>query len=461
MKTKKGSIIAYLIIIIAVFMMMMLPVVADFMLKLNILPSSINKEQAFQIAEAGINYYQWHLAHFPDDYQDGTGQPGPYVHDYKDFDTQEKIGEFSLEITSPDTGSTIVIIKSTGKVEAQTGLERTITVKYGVPSLAQFAFLSNDVIWIGGNENVGGQLLSNNGVRFDGTGSAPIQSAKETYTCPSSQGPPCPALKPGVWGSAPPSVQSFWQFPVPIVDFASLTSDLAGMKSSAQDNGIYLPPSNKKGYSLVFNADGTVSIYKVKNLRSNPTGWDVEGNAHNEDVDYSARDILPGYDHYALPLNGIIYIEDDIWVEGIVNGRVTVAASVLPYSPSTAPVIYIPNNIVYSAKDGSSVLGLISQKNIVVTYYAPNDLEIDAALIAQNGSCQFFYWPGNIKDNITIYGSIMTFGQWTWTWVNYWGNVVSGYRNTYSNYDSNLLYSPPPNFPISSSGYQMLNWVSD
>ena len=256
-------------------------------------------------------------------------------------------------------------------------------------------------------------------------------------------------------------MQSFWQFPVPIVDFASLTSDLAGMKSSAQDNGIYLPPSNKKGYSLVFNADGTVSIYKVKNLRSNPTGWDVEGNAHNEDVDYSARDILPGYDHYALPLNGIIYIEDDIWVEGIVNGRVTVAASVLPYSPSTAPVIYIPNNIVYSAKDGSSVLGLISQKNIVVTYYAPNDLEIDAALIAQNGSCQFFYWPGNIKDNITIYGSIMTFGQWTWTWVNYWGNVVSGYRNTYSNYDSNLLYSPPPNFPISSSGYQMLNWVSD
>src|SRR3989339_1870160 len=140
---QKGAILTYLIIIIAVFMMVMLPVVADFTQKIQILRSSITREQAFQIAEAGINYYQWHLAHYPNDYQDGTGQPGPYVHDYKDFDTQEKIGEFSLEITSPDTGSTIVIIKSTGKVEAQTGLERTITVKYGVPSLAQFAFLSN------------------------------------------------------------------------------------------------------------------------------------------------------------------------------------------------------------------------------------------------------------------------------------------------------------------------------
>ena len=37
------------------------------------------KEQAFQIAEAGINYYQWHLARYPTDYTDGTTTPGPYV----------------------------------------------------------------------------------------------------------------------------------------------------------------------------------------------------------------------------------------------------------------------------------------------------------------------------------------------------------------------------------------------
>jgi len=41
-----------------------------------------NKLQAFAIAEAGIEYYRWHLAHAPADYQDGTGKAGPYIHNY-------------------------------------------------------------------------------------------------------------------------------------------------------------------------------------------------------------------------------------------------------------------------------------------------------------------------------------------------------------------------------------------
>jgi len=168
------------------------------------------------------------------------------VHDYVDFDTQQKIGEFSLAVTPPPTGSTIVTIQSTGWTNEQPSLKRIITVKYGIPSLAQYAFLSNDVIWIGSNETVGGMLQSNNGVRFDGIGSAPIRSAKETYTCPSSQGSPCPAVKDGVWGAASQYVKNFWQFPVPAIDFSSLTSNLADMKSLAQSSGIYLPPSNKK-----------------------------------------------------------------------------------------------------------------------------------------------------------------------------------------------------------------------
>jgi hypothetical protein len=181
--------------------------------------------------------------------------------------------------------------------------------------------------------------------------------------------------------------------------------------------------------------------------------------AHNEYIDYKTRVLQSTR---ALPTNGIIYIEDKIWVEGTVSGRVLVAAATLPYNPSTAPTIYIPNNIVYAAKDGTNVLGLLAQKDIVVTYHAPSTLEIDAALIAQNGSAQFFYYNGNVKSTLTVYGSIMSFGQWTWTWVSGGiGSVISGYTTTNSNYDSNLLYNPPPGFPLSSSDYQQLNWLSD
>lgn len=463
-KKEKGSLMIYLIIAIAVFIMVMFPVVAVFSGKLKLLRLSIEREQSLQIAEAGINYYQWHLAHFPEDYKDGTENAGPYLHDYIDTDTQQAVGKFSLQITPPLPGSTIITIESTGWLNTKPDIKRTITVKYGVASLAKFAILNNAEIWVYFSPSIfSGQVQSNSGVRFDVAGNAPIFSAKETYTtnCFGFCGT---QTKPGVWGSGDPN---FWQYPVPAVDFSSFTSNLATLKGLADPNGIYLPPSNKQGYSLVFNSNGTVSIYKVKNLRSNPTGWTYDINmnwiTHNEYTDYNNRDFQYTAE---IPENGIIYIEDNVWVEGTVKGRVTVVAAQLPYSSSTAPTIYIPNNIVYLAKDGTNVLGLIGQKDVIPTYYAPNNLEIDAAVISQNSSFQFYYYPGNIKNNLTIYGSIIEFGWWfdNFVWTDGTGNnaeILAGYPNCYYNYDSNLLYGPPPSFPLSSSGYQLLSWESD
>jgi len=457
-KNQRGSLMIYLIVSIFVFTIIIFPVVTIFSAKLKLLRASIDKEEALQIAEAGVNYYQWHLAHFESDYKDGTNTSGPYVHDYIDYDTQQNVGKYSLTITPPSTGSTIVTVQSTGWTNNNPSTKRTITAKFGIPSLAKYAFLSNDVIWIGSSETVNGQLQSNNGIRFDGVGNAPIRSAKSTYYCPSTQGYPCPTTKNGVWGSASSTVQSFWQFSVSAVDFSSITSDMPTMKSNAQSSGIYLPPSNSAGYSLVFNSNGTVSVYKITSLLKNPAGKDTDNQPRKENTDYDRRTLQFTKD---IPQNGMIFSEDNTWVEGIVDGRVTVVAAELPYDSSTAPTIYIPKNIVYKSKDGSDVLGLISQSDVVVTYHAPNDIEIDAAIIAQYGGAQFFYYANNIKDTITIYGTIMTFSQWTWGWVDDYGNTTSGYTTTINNYDGNLLYNPPPSFPVSSAGYQILNWKSD
>lgn len=456
----KGEVLLLLLIVIFIFSATMAPIINWTITTAKLIKTNVYKEQALQIAEAGINYYQWHLAHYPNDFKDGTNASGPYVHNYVDLDTQDILGKYSLTITPPTNGSTVVTISSTGYDINNPNIKRTVTAKYGIPSLAVYSFLSNDVIWIGPAETVNGQMQSNNGIRFDGTGNAPIGSAKSTYTCVSSQGSPCPRTQNGVWGAASQATQSFWQYPVPAVDFSALTSNLATLKSSAQSSGIYLPPSNTNGYSLVFNNTGTVSVYKVTSLTSTPTGWDVNGDAHNEDIDYNNRSLQYTV---AIPSNGIIYIEDDIWVEGTVNGRVMVTAAKLPYVSSTAPNIYIPKNIVYKDKDGTDVLGLLSQHDIVVTYGAPTNLEIDAALIAQNGSAQFFnYQSGNpIKSSITIFGSIMTFGQWTWTWVDGSNHNISGFNTTTDTYDNNLLYAPPPGFPLSAAGYKQLTWTSN
>ena len=457
-----GSILIYAVVIIFIFSIVMVSLLGYAASELRVIRASVNKEQAFQIAEAGVNYYQWHLAHYAADYADGTGQTcnpcGPYVHNYVDKDTNTLIGRYSLTITPPLVGSTVVLIKSIGYTLQNANQQKTISVKYGIPSLAQYAFLTNSDAWIGNTENVSGQFHTNGGLRFDGTGNAPINSAKSTYTCISTFGCSPSATKPGIWGSASQATKNFWNYPVPNVDFSSMTSDLATMKASAQSSGLYLAPSNKQGYSLVFKNNGTVDIYKVTSLANDPTGWDVGGTAHSTSIDYSARSFQS---NSAIPANGLIFIEDKVWVEGIVKGRVMVAAAKLPYNVNTAPSIFISDDITYLAKDGTNSLGLIGQQDVLVTYQAPTDLEINAAIIAQNGSAQRYNYPGNIKNSITLYGTLASYGTWTWSWVDGGGNTTSGYANTYTTYDSNLLYSPPPSFPLSSSGYQQINWTSN
>src|SRR5262245_51718931 len=62
------------------------------------------KSQAFAVAEAGIEYYRWHLSHSPLDFKDGTSSTGPFVHSYLDKNNT-RIGQFELTITPPSTST--------------------------------------------------------------------------------------------------------------------------------------------------------------------------------------------------------------------------------------------------------------------------------------------------------------------------------------------------------------------
>ncbi len=467
-RKQDGFSIVYLTVAIFIFSLVLLSILQYAVTQLKIVRSTANREQAFQIAEAGINYYQWRLAHFPSDYWDGNASttPGPYIHDYTDFDQQTVLGKFEITVIPPAVGSTLVTIQSKGYTVSNPKQIRAITVRYGIPSLAKYGFLTNENVWIGSNESISGQMHANGGIRFDGIGNAPISSAKTTYSCPSWSGSPCPATKPGIWGTAAASTQTFWQYPVPGIIFSSMTSDLNNMKSLATTDGApaYLGPSNNKGYSLVFNANGTVDIYIVKRLTAAPSNtFNVNGKPVSQSIDYdpnpAQRQLI--YNDAPIPAHGIFFLQDHVWVEGTVKGRVTVV-SAIPGATSNYPNVIIPNNILYATGDGSDTLGLIAQGNVLVAYNAPTNLTVNAAMIAQNGSIQVYYYANgvNIKNSITVNGSLATYGLWTWTYVS-GNNVVSGYRNTATNYDGNLLYSPPPSFPLSTDGYQQISWTSD
>lgn len=403
------------------------------------------REMAFQIAEAGVSYYRWHLAHNKTDYKDGTATSGPYVHIYEDKNG-DAIGRFSLNIIPPPIGSSVVTIESTGWLDSQPDSKRTIRVRVGFPSMTDYSMLTNSDIWIGDNEWTHGKFHSNGGVRFDGTGDAPITSGVPTYICKEHHG--CGNQeKPGIWGDGTP--QDMWSFPVPVKDFGVVTVKLSDIYDGAQPSagGIYLSSSGKSGWRIKFRSDAKIDVNKVNSVNCY-NGKDVDSNKFvSYCIDIKTLGTTTTYD---MPTSSYIYVEDNVWVEGVVKGRATIGTAI-------GKSIIINGDLTYYAKDGSHVLGLIAEQNILIPYNSPNNLEIDAAMLAQNGAAKRYFYAGNKRDNLIVYGSVISNGIWTWSWVSGGGPIVSGYTSTTMTYDTNLTYGPPPSFPVGSE-YNLISW---
>ncbi len=475
-----------------------------------------NREQAFQVAEAGIEYYRWHLAHFASDYTDGTTTPQPYVHVFEDAQGQT-IGQFSLTITPPTVGSTLVTVKSTGTLLVDPSISRTIQATLGKPSFAKYAFVANDFMRFGAGTVVNGPIQSNNGVHFDGVANNIVTSALATTTEPDSgdchsvgalewavftqysSSTPCTS---GTYDSQPYN-PSFVNLPnrsdvftvgrqtsVPNVSFSGITANLSTLQGLAGSVGapnytnLSAVGSGYYGYHIVFNYSAgttTYNLYKVSALSSAPSGC---GDSTTGWGTWSIKTETPypssGNNTFHLSANGVIFVAGNVWVNGTVgnNARITIAAGILPdpYPTNPRPNIIVNNDLKYTNKDGTEVIGLIAQGNVTVGLYSGDNLEIDAAIVAQNGRVGRFSYgtscesssSGNEwrRSTITVYGMIATFVRYGFSWKgsnNYncggsIGYIDNGYCNRNVIYDPNLLYGPPPSFPLSSSQYVPLTW---
>ena len=435
-------------------------------LKLSV--RSFNKSLAFSIAEAGVEYYRWHLAHAASDYQDGTGQSGPYVHGYYDKDGN-LLGQFILNITPPPVGSTIVTITSTGRVAADSSLEKVIKVKMGIPSWARYSFVIDADVRFGSGTEVFGPIHSNGGIRFDGLAHNLITSARSDYDDPDHSGAnefgvhthvaPVDPLPPSAVPSRPDVFMSGRQFPVPAIDFGGLTQTLSQIKATAQANGFYLASSTAFGYDIVLKTDDTFDLYKVTSLNSPPGG--CSGSESGWGTWSIRNETLLG--NYPFPTSSLIFLEDDIWVRGQINtARLTIASGRFPDNPSTRSSITVNNNLTYTNYDGQDVLALIAQKNVNVGLSSDNNLRVDAALVAQNGRAGRYYYSSSCgssykRNSLTLYGMIASSLRYGFSW-SCSGVYCSGYDLRNITYDANILYGPPPSFPLTSDNYQLISW---
>ena len=365
------------------------------------------------------------------------------------------MGKFSLTITPPDAGSSIVTIESVGWTDKYPKMKRTITAQYGQPSFATYSFLQNSSSWYGSGITVNGPVHSNNGIRMDGTNLSLVTSAKETYTCGSETGCSPPQQKPGVWGSG--GDQDLWQFPVPPIDFDTVSFDFVDMRNQAQEEGLYLAASGSRGYHIVFNASD-FDVYRVTST-GYYRGYAVDDGCQRRYQRINNEVLIGTYNLSEIP---ILFAEDHLWVEGEIDGRITVVAARFPID-SNAMNVWIPNNITYTVRDESHALGLLAQNDIYYTKDIPNEFFIDAALMAQKGKIirhGYFWWCGGssgaVKDKLTIYGAITSNEKSYWNFC----CPFSGFNEREITYAPDLLYFPPPHFPTSGE-YEFISWKEE
>lgn len=424
---------------------------------------SYNKERAITIAEAGLDYYKWYLAHYPSDITNGTTTPGPYVHTYADPEGAD-IGEFSLEIGgSVSCGEVYAVdIESTGYTYDEPNVKRTVFGRYAQPTVAEYAYIINANVWAGPDRVITGPYHSNGIVRMDGTNNSTVTSGQESWECdngalncdpPHSEGD----ILPAVFGDGPNS--DLWNFPVPPINFTGLTVDLAAMQDKAQNaGGLYFGPSGKSGYHVVFKSDGTVDVNRVKGKENEPNGY-----AWGQQMNILKNTEFLG--NYTIPSAcSLLYFEDQIWLEGVVNGRVSIAAADVN-TTGVDPSIILNDNITYANED--SGLLAIAEYDVLIGLVVPDDMELNGIFVAQNGHFGRNHydtsmpnaWEEYIKRNsLTINGTIVSNGRvgTKWVWAN--GSWASGFNTRYNSYDRDLVADPPPLTPETSDTYRFIEW---
>lgn len=471
-KKKEGYILVIILVCASIGIIMMTGLINWTVTDIVATREAYTREQSLQIAEAGIDYYRWHLAHAPQDFKDGTATSGPYRHDFKDKDGNI-IGQFTLNITPPALGSTLVSITSTGIVSGATSSQRAVTVQFAKPSIAKYAVVSNNEMRFGAGTEVFGPIHSNNGIRFDGIAHNLVTSAVSSYDDSDHNGGKEFGVHThsGVIDPLPPAAvparadvfMAGRSFPVPAIDFGGITSDLAQIKTSAQATGFYRPGSGALGYHLVLKTNDTFDLYKVTSTTNAPSNCsNVQSQSGWGTWSIQNQQLLG---NFSFPTNGLLFFEDHVYVNGqISSARVTIVSAFLPDNPPLRKNIIINNDLLYTTYAGADSIGLIAQGNVLVGLVSEDDLRIDASLIAQNGFVGRYYYdnpsgfqtrcsPYHERQTITLWGMLATNLRYGFAYTD-----GTGYQTRNINYDGSLLYAPPPGFPLTGDDYITLSW---
>jgi len=463
---KKGVIISYILVFSFIFLMMLSGLLGFILIQLRQSTEKLAWNESLEVAEAGINYYRWCINNEAEDQCE-------MEKDYLD-PSGILVGHFSLEINSKIAcGATVQRnIVSTGWTAKFPSVKRKISAIYTRESIAKYSYILNNDVWVGADHQIRGPYQCNGGIRMDGSNQSSVSSAKNEWACNSSFGcSPCPTANgchidgstcicPGVFTTTANPRQDLFNFPVPPFDFNGVTIDLAIIKDKADDypQDKYWPPvttidAQGKGYHVKFKDNGTIEVWIITRLNS-VYGYSLEENWH---YDYFLIQNEYLYKTVSIdPSCSVYFFEDNLWVEGVVNGTVTMASANLIDANKDTDIV-LPGNIDYVSLNNTDALGLIGERNILIGPQSPNNTILRGIFLAQKGRFSRNHYQNNFRDSLVIYGSIISNGRVGTQWTSS-GIVVSGYYKRESYIDPNMIYQPPPYVPYLNPQFKMINW---
>jgi len=386
------------------------------------------RNQAMHLADAGLNEYMYRLSSNGYDFWKDNPELGPV-----------ELENGTWTVHAEEAGD-LLRLRSEGVLT--TGQRRTINALVRFPTFADYA-------WVLGTGNItfGATTVVDGKVRVTGNIYNSGVLKKKAYACSAgkkcysgSSSAPKAVNYPGGWedGALPP-------------DFSKISTDIAKLKAAAQAENTYYPASGAKGYKVTMSGS-TVKIEKILTLNLTYSTDTTKPKVGDMTLDSPVT--------IAVPASGVIFFDDYVYPSGSYSTPVTLA--------TTKDMIFIAN-LTRATGSPKAVCGLVAQgKATWPVYYTqmPNDLTVEAAILAQSGTIGFdanSSYDGKInmkKNDLLLRGSLCAAGGNTGF---YRSDLSAGFIGDRQYlYDPALYDDPPPLFPqLRGDNLRVTQWLDE
>lgn len=464
-KLPRGYFIIFVLVFSGIFLTLISSFTGYIVMEMRAQAGKESAQKAFHVAEAGLEYARWFLAQHPEDFTLGTDGANPYEATVPDPDGAV-FGEFSLsaDVTrwcGVDTGA---YIRSSGWSIDDEVRVRTLEAHYTRPTVAEYSRIVDENVWVRSDSTIPGPYHSNGGMRMDGAHNSLVSSSLSSWECTQQFGCSPTQTQNGVFGSG--STPALWRYPASFFDFESISDTLADLHTYALSSGVHLPHSGQYGWYVTFNANGTLSARRVLDViqvwESPAEGvWREEGRVIIDQENPTTYTIPEG-----CP---VVFVEDDVWVDGMVRGKVTFAAATMSGDGQDRSIIL--NGNLRPTNQNTDGITLIAENDILVGVSVPNIMRVHGIFVAQNGMfgrnhyCNYDCssvqgnqslpdWMGQFvtRNTIHITGTVVSRKPVVTKWTS-GGVFLSGFSEEYAIYDKRLADAPPPFTPPTSVNY--------